>query len=170
MNLKNLPAGDNLPNEINVVIEIPAQDQIKYELDEETGALFVDRFLHTASAYPFNYGFVPSSHAEDGDPLDVIVLSEYPIVPMAAIKCKPLAILDMEDESGKDEKIVAVPLEKIDPVYGAYNSADDIPAATKDKIKHFFETYKALEPNKWVKVKDWSGVEEAKKVIEKSCK
>lgn len=170
MNLKNLPAGDNLPEEINVVIEIPAQDQIKYELDEETGALFVDRFLHTASAYPFNYGFIPSSHAEDGDPLDVIVLSEHPIVPMAVIKCKPLAMLDMEDESGKDEKIVAVPLEEIDPVYGAYKSADDIPAGTKAKIKHFFETYKTLEPNKWVKVKDWSGVEETKKVIQKSCK
>lgn len=169
MNLKDLPAGDNIPEEINVVIEIPSQSNIKYELDEETGSLLVDRFLHTSCVYPFNYGFIPSSHAEDGDPLDVLVLSQYPIVPMSVIKCRPLAILNMEDEEGKDEKIVAVPVKTVDPVFGELSSADDISPATKNKIQHFFETYKTLEPEKWVKVQGWSGVEEAKQAIAKAC-
>ena len=167
MNPKNLPAGKNIPEEINVFIEIPAQSNIKYEIDEETGALMVDRFLHTASFYPFNYGFIPQTKANDGDPLDVIVLSEYSVVPGSMIRCKPIGMLQMEDEAGNDEKLIAVPLEKIDPLYGAIKTIEGVPQSTKNKIKHFFETYKTIEPGKWVKVQGWEDAAKAKEVIKK---
>lgn len=166
MNPKDLPAGKNPPEEINVFIEIPAQSNIKYEVDEKTGALMVDRFLHTASFYPFNYGFIPQTKADDKDPLDVIVLSEYPVVPGSLIRCRPIGMLQMEDEAGNDEKLIAVPLEKIDPLFGK-QTMETLASSTKNKIKHFFETYKTIEPGKWVKVKGWQNAKQAKEVIKK---
>lgn len=159
--MKNLPPGKNPPELINVVVEIPAGGTIKYEVDEETGVLFVDRFLHTAMYYPFNYGFMPGTAADDGDPLDIIVLSSQPVQPGVVIPAIPVAMLGMEDEEGMDDKLVAVPPIKIDPVYGKIKSADDIDEALKAKIKHFFENYKTLEPNKWVKITEWKGKEAA---------
>jgi inorganic pyrophosphatase len=164
MNPNNLSAGKNPPEEINVYIEIPAQSNIKYEVDSETGALMVDRFLHTASFYPFNYGFIPQTKTGDNDPLDVIVLSEYPVVPCSLIRCQPIGVLLTEDEAGEEEKIIAVPLEKIDPLYGK-ETMETLNESTKNKIKHFFETYKTIEPGKWVKIKNWGNAEEAKEII-----
>ena len=168
--MKNLSAGKNPPELINVVIEIPSGGTIKYEVDEDTGVLFVDRFLHTAMFYPFNYGFIPGTAAEDGDPIDVLVLSSQPIQPGVVIPATPIAILGMEDEEGPDDKIVAVPPEKVDPIYGKIKSADDIDQHVKEQIKHFFEHYKDLESNKWVKITDWKGKTEALKAVEKGLK
>ncbi len=167
MNPKNLPAGKNPPEQINVFIEIPAGGNTKYEIDADTGALFVDRFLHTASVYPFNYGFIPSTNGEDGDPLDVIVLSSSPVVPGCVMKCQPIGMLEMEDEEGLDAKLLAVPVAKVDPIFGAYKDITDVPEPIKNKIKHFFETYKTLEPGKWVKVNNWQGAGRAKEEIKK---
>ena len=165
--MKNLSPGKNPPELINVVVEIPARGTIKYEVDEETGVLFVDRFLHTPMYYPFNYGFMPGTAAEDGDSLDIIVLSMQPVQPGVVIPATPIAVLGMEDEEGPDDKIVAVPPLKIDPVYGKIKSADDIDQHVKDEIKHFFEHYKDLEPNKWVKITDWKGKEVALEEVKK---
>ncbi|BCX15266.1 MAG: inorganic pyrophosphatase [Candidatus Parcubacteria bacterium] len=165
-----LNSGPNPPKEIYVIIEIPQGSNIKYELDKETNLLFVDRFLHTAMVYPFNYGFIPQTLADDGDPLDVLVLCDNPVLPGAVIKAKPIGLLEMEDEAGKDEKIIAVPVEKIDPIEGRYRDVKDIPDGLKNKIKHFFEYYKTLEPNKWVKVKNWKDKKAAETVILKAIK
>lgn len=164
----NIKAGKKPPQDINVFVEIPQNSGIKYELDKESGAIFVDRFLHTAFSYPFNYGYVPNTLAEDGDPVDVLVISEHPVAPGTVIPSKPIGMLEMEDEAGIDTKIVAVPTKKIDPVYGEWSDVDDIPDALKAKIKHFFEQYKALEPEKWVKVQDWKNAKEAEADI-KNC-
>lgn len=161
----NVNAGKNPPDQINVFVEIPAGGSIKYELDKESGVVFVDRFLYTAFNYPFNYGFIPSTLAEDGDPLDVLVLADKTVQPGCVLPAVPIGMLEMEDEEGIDTKILAVPTKKIDPLYGAYTSIDDVPQAIKDKIKHFFEHYKELEPGKWVKIKNWKGADEAKKAI-----
>ncbi len=167
---KNLNQGPKPPKEIFVIIEIPQGSNVKYELDKENNVLFVDRFLHTAMVYPFNYGFVPQTLAEDGDPVDVLVLCENPVLPGSVIKAKPIGGLEMEDEAGKDEKIIAVPLPKIDPIEGSYNDIKDVPDGYKNKIKHFFEYYKTLEPGKWVKVKRWFSRKEAEKRIEQAIK
>lgn len=166
----NLNPGPKPPKEIYVFIEIPQGSNIKYELDKETGVLFVDRFLHTSMVYPFNYGFIPQTLAEDGDPVDVLVLceSQNPVAPGAVIKAKPIGVLIMEDEAGQDEKIIAVPVEKIDPVEGVYKDVKELPQALKNKIRHFFEYYKTLEPGKWVKVKNWLGHKEAERMIKKA--
>jgi len=164
----SLSAGKNPPDQVNVFIEIPQNGNIKYELDKETGVIMVDRYLYTAFSYPFNYGFVPQTHAEDGDPIDVIVLSDRAVVPGCVIAATPIAMLEMEDEEGIDTKIVAVPTKKIDPFFGTYTDVTDIPEAIKNKIKHFFEHYKELEPDKWVKIKDWKNAGEAKKAIKAS--
>lgn len=153
--------GKNPPEEINVFVEIPANGSIKYELDKDSGVVFVDRFLYTAFSYPFNYGFVPQTSADDGDPVDVIVLSDKAVLPGTVIPSVPIGMLEMEDEEGIDTKILAVPTKKIDPIYGVWQSIDDVPQAIKDKIKHFFEHYKELEPGKWVKIKNWKGKKEA---------
>ena len=167
MDVKKIPAG-NLPEEINVVVEIPKDSDVKYELDKESGAVFVDRFLHTAMHYPFNYGFIPNTKAEDGDPVDVLVISNTPVAPGSVIKCRPIGILNMEDEEGEDTKIIAVPVSKLDPSFDNVKDVDDIPEALKNKIKHFFEHYKDLEKGKWVKVRDWEGADKAKEIILKS--
>ncbi|NOY15086.1 MAG: inorganic diphosphatase [bacterium] len=163
--LKDLPAGKNPPDQINVVIEIPAGSSIKYEVDEDSGAIFVDRFLYTAMNYPFNYGFVPSTAAEDKDPVDVLVLSSHPVAPGSVFKAQPIGMLEMEDEEGIDTKIVAVPVAKVDPIFGAYTTIDQLPQLYKDQIKHFFEHYKDLEPGKWVKVTGWQSADKAKQSI-----
>lgn len=151
-------------------IEIPAGGNVKYEVDQETGEMTVDRFLHTAFVYPFNYGYIKGSKGGDGDPLDVIVLSSSAVVPGVVIKCHPVALLETEDEEGVDTKILAVPTLKIDPFYGAWDSVKDIPESLLNKIKHFFENYKTLEPGKWVKVREFKDKDVAEKEVEKASK
>lgn len=153
--MKNLSPGKNPPEQINVFVEIPQGGDIKYELDKNSGVVFVDRFLYTAFSYPFNYGFVPGTKADDGDPVDVLVLSAKSVAPGTVIPAVPIGMLEMEDEEGIDTKILAVPTIKVDPYYGAWKDIGDVPTAIKDKIKHFFEHYKELEPGKWVKIKNW---------------
>ena len=171
MNLAKIKTGKN-PNsgEINVLIEIPKDSNIKYEVDKESGAIFVDRFLYTAMTYPFNYGFVPGTLAEDGDPLDIIVLSEYAVAPGTVIPSMIICMLEMEDEEGIDTKILAVPSAKIDPLFGDYRNITDVPDATKNKLRHFFENYKTLEPGKWVKIKDWKDKKIALDALKKAIK
>lgn len=159
--MNQVSPGKNPPEQINVFVEIPAGGSIKYELDKDSGVVFVDRFLYTAFTYPFNYGFVPDTKADDGDPVDVLVLSDKAVFPGCVIPCTPIGMLEMEDEEGIDTKIIAVPTKKIDPFYGTWDSIDAVPQAIKDKIKHFFEHYKELEPGKWVKIKNWKGKKEA---------
>ncbi|MGC8981755.1 MAG: inorganic diphosphatase [Minisyncoccia bacterium] len=154
--------------ELDVLIEISKNSNVKYELDKEKNRIRVDRFLYTSMVFPFNYGFIPETLADDGDPVDVIVLSYGEILPGSLIKVKPIGMLEMEDEAGKDEKVVAVPKEKVDPFWGKYENIEDIPQIYKDQIKHFFENYKTLEPGKWVKIKDWSGKDKAEELINKA--
>ncbi|RDU70679.1 inorganic diphosphatase [Helicobacter brantae] len=167
MNLAKIPVGEN-PEKINVVVEIPYGSNIKYELDKESGAVVVDRVMYSAMFYPANYGFVPNTLSDDGDPADVLVLNEYPLQAGSVIKCRLIGVLLMEDESGIDEKLLAVPVSKIDPRYDDIKSLQDLPKITLDRIKNFFETYKMLEPNKWVKVKDYKGKEEAQAILQKA--
>ena len=169
MDLSKIKVGSN-PDEINAVIEIPYGSNIKYEIDKASGALCVDRVLYGAMFYPANYGFVPNTLADDGDPADVLVLNEYPLVAGSVIPCRLIGVLMMEDENGMDEKLLAVPVSKIDPRYEGIKSISDLPKATLDKIKNFFETYKLLEPNKWVKVKDFASAAEAEKILDKAIK
>ncbi len=157
--------GPKAPEEINVVIEIPMGSNVKYEMDKETGVVFVDRFLYTAMVYPFNYGFVPGTLEEDGDPVDVLVISSQPVHPGAVIRARPVGLLEMEDEEGPDSKVIAVPVEKLDPTYANVRDVKDLPEALRERIKHFFEHYKELEPGKWVKVTGWKGADEAKRKI-----
>ncbi|MBF7044659.1 inorganic diphosphatase [Campylobacter volucris] len=169
MDISKIKIGKN-PNKLNALIEIPYGSNIKYELDKESGAIMVDRVMYSAMFYPANYGFIPNTLADDGDPIDVLVLNEYPIQAGAVIPCRLIGVLLMEDESGMDEKLLAVPVSKIDPRYDSIKSLDDLPKATLDKIKNFFETYKILEPNKWVKVKEFAGIEKASQILENSIK
>ncbi len=163
-----IPAGKNPPEDIYVIVEIPEKSAVKYELDKDSGLIFVDRFLFTPMYYPFNYGFIPNTLAKDGDPVDVLVISREPVVPGSVLRCRPIGVLIMEDEAGQDEKIIAVPVSKLDPSYEDIKSIDDLPKITREKIKHFFERYKDLEPGKWVKVIGWGSKEEACKLIEES--
>ena len=166
MLIKNIKTGKDVPNVVNVIVENPANAlPVKYELDKESGALFVDRFLATPMHYPLNYGFVPNTLSGDGDPIDVLVLSEYPVTYGAVIPCKPIGVLLMEDEKGEDEKILAVPSEKMNSEYSKYNEINDIPEVTLKKVEHFFEHYKDLEKGKWVKVAGYKDSKEAKNKI-----
>ena len=169
MDLSKLSMGANPPEEINVIIEVPAgADPVKYEFDKESGALFVDRFIQVAMHYPCNYGFIPHTLSDDGDPCDVLVISDFPVVPGSVIKARPIGVLIMEDESGFDEKILAVPTAKLSPYYAEIKSYKDLPEIVSQRISHFFEHYKALEKNKWVKIKGWEDVEKAKSLISES--
>lgn len=168
MDLKKIPAGKNPPEDIFVVIEIPQGSSIKYEVDKESGAVFVDRFLFTAMYYPFNYGFIPNTLAQDGDPTDVLVISREPVVPGSVIRARPIGVLEMEDEEGVDTKIIAVPVSKLDNSYDSIKEVSDLPEAILNKIKHFFEHYKELEAGKWVKVKSFKDSTTAKEDIKKS--
>lgn len=170
MDLKKLSSGKKPPKDILVVIEIPANSSVKYEVEKESGAVFVDRFLFTAMYFPFNYGFVPKTLAEDGDPVDVLVLGNQPVHPGSVIRSRPIGMLIMEDEAGKDEKVIAVPVSKIDPSFEGIDDVMDLPEITRKKIKHFFEHYKDLEPGKWVKLKDWLGKTDAEEYLSKSIK
>ena len=169
MHIEKIKPGKNTEaGEINVFVEIPMHGKIKYELDKDSGVIFVDRFLHTAMTYPTNYGFVPNTLAEDGDPLDVMVLSDAPVAPGTIIPAVVIGMLEMEDEEGIDTKILAVPSKKVDPFYGDYKDASEIPNALKNKLKHFYENYKTLEPGKWVKIKEWKGKKEAIVAVQKA--
>ncbi|MCS7196217.1 MAG: inorganic diphosphatase [Aquificaceae bacterium] len=167
MELNKLAPGKNPPEDIYVVVEIPQDSPIKYELDKESGAVFVDRFLFTAMHYPFNYGFIPKTLAEDGDPVDVLVISRYPVMPGCVMRCRPIGALEMKDEEGLDTKLLAVPHSKLDPTYEGVKSYEDLPEVLLQKIKHFFEHYKELEPGKWVKVEGFKGVDFAYEEIRK---
>ncbi|MBI2032902.1 MAG: inorganic diphosphatase [Candidatus Levybacteria bacterium] len=171
MDIKKISAGKNpQAGEVNVFVEIPKDSNIKYELDKDSGIIMVDRFLYTAMQFPANYGFVPNTLAADGDPLDVLVLSEHSIAPGTVVPAVVIGMLGMEDEAGNDTKILAVPTAKIDPLFGAYKDITDVPEATKNKMKHFFENYKTLEPGKWVKLKDWKDKKTALEAVKESIK
>lgn len=161
----DLKAGKNPPEEINVVIEIPKGSNIKYEIDKETGALFVDRKLFTAMFYPCNYGFVPQTKENDGDPVDVLVLGNDAVIPTSVIRATPVGVLLTADEEGEDAKIVAVPVAKIDPTFANVKDINDVPEHLRDQIKHFFEHYKELEKGKYVKVTGWASKDQATKKI-----
>jgi inorganic pyrophosphatase len=166
MRLDKVSPGISIPDDINVIVEIPRHaDPIKYEVDKETGALFVDRFMSTAMQYPCNYGYVPQTLSDDGDPVDVLVLAPFPLALGSVIRCRPIGVLEMEDEAGMDAKILAVPVDKLTKWYTKVNSYKDIPVEQLDKIAHFFEHYKDLEENKWVKIKGWADKDVALKEI-----
>lgn len=166
MSLNLVPAGKSLPDDIYVVIEIPANaDPIKYEVDKESGAIFVDRFMSAPMFYPANYGYVNQTLSLDGDPVDVLVPTPYPLVPGSVIRCRPVGVLKMTDESGEDAKIVAVPHTKLSKEYDDIKDVDDLPALLKGQIKQFFERYKELEAGKWVKVDGWENAESARQEI-----
>ncbi len=163
MSLHNVTPGDKAPEEFNVIIEIPMNaDPIKYEVDKETGAMFVDRFMTTAMHYPCNYGYIPQTLSDDGDPVDVLVVTPFPLTPGVVVTCRAIGVLMMEDEAGGDCKLLAVPITKILPMYSRWQVPEDLSPMRLNAITHFFEHYKDLEPGKWVKVKGWSGPDEAK--------
>jgi len=166
MSLENLKAGEQLPDDINVVIEIPSHNHpIKYEVEKDSGMLMVDRFLGTAMFYPCEYGFIPHTLSEDGDPVDVLVISPFPLFPGAVIRCRPVGMLRMTDESGKDAKILAVPVNKLTPRYQHVQKPKDVGQELLNSIEHFFKHYKDLEAGKWVKIDGWEEVESARKEI-----
>lgn len=166
MGLDLVSAGKNAPDVFNVIIEIPMNaDPIKYEVDKETGAIFVDRFMGTAMHYPCNYGYIPHTLADDGDPVDVLVITPFPLIPGVVVRCRPLGVLKMTDESGADAKVLAVPEDKILSIYSHWQKPEDINSLRLNQIQHFFEHYKDLEPGKWVKVQGWEGVAAAKQEI-----
>jgi inorganic pyrophosphatase len=171
MRLDAIPIGNNPPHELNVIIEVPVGGEpIKYEMDKASGTLFVDRFLYTAMRYPGNYGFVPHTLADDGDPLDVLVCNTRAIVPGAVISCRPVGVLIMEDDGGGDEKVLAVPSTKLTKRYEHIKTTTDLPKITLEQIEHFFAHYKDLEPGKWVKIKGWGDVAYAEKIVMESIK
>lgn len=171
MDLSSVTRGDNVPNEINVIIEIPSHaEPVKYEMDKDTGAMFVDRFMSTAMHYPCNYGYVPHTLSDDGDPVDVMVVTPYPLIPGSVIKCRPIGVLKMTDESGDDAKVLALPIDKLFKGYRSIESFRDMPQHLLDQISHFFEHYKDLDEGKWVRIAGWGGREEAREEIMASCK
>lgn len=166
MSLMDIKSGKDLPNEINVIIEIPMHGEpVKYEVDKETGVLFVDRFMATAMFYPANYGYIPSTLSEDGDPVDVLVVTPVPLISGAVIPCRTVGMLKMTDESGVDAKLLAVPITKVCKLYHSVQTYRDLPEHLLKSIEHFFNHYKDLEEGKWVKIEGWAGPEEAKAEI-----
>ncbi len=166
MNLDRVNSGRDLPNDVNVIIEIPMRsDPIKYEVDKDTGAMFVDRFMSTAMHYPCNYGYIPHTLSEDGDPVDVLVLSPVPLITGVVVRCRPVGMLRSTDEAGEDTKLLAVPIDKLCNLYRHIQTHADLPELVLSQIAHFFEHYKDLTPGKWVQVKGWEGPEQAKAEI-----
>ena len=163
--VKDLPPGKKVPEDLYVVVEIPMGSNVKYEIDEETGVVMVDRILFTAMFYPFNYGIVPKTLMPDGDPMDVLVVSHEPLMPGTVVRVRPVGVLEMEDEEGIDHKLIAVPVDKVDPTFSEVRDVNDLPKATLDRIRHFFEHYKELEPGKWTRVRGFHGVEEALRMV-----
>lgn len=166
MRIEAIAIGENPPHDVNVLIEVPVGGQpIKYELDKDAGTLVVDRFLYTPMTYPGNYGFVPHTLSEDGDPIDVLVCNTRPLVPGCVVNVRPIGVLIMEDDSGKDEKIIAVPSSHLTKRYEGIDNFSDLPDITLLQIQHFFEHYKDLEPGKWVKIGDWMDADTARRLI-----
>ena len=169
MDISKIGIGQNPPDDLNVLIEVPlGGDPIKYEIDKASGAMFVDRYLYTSMRYPCNYGFVPHTLSLDGDPIDVMVVGQRALVPGAVVRVRPIGVLLMEDDGGEDEKILAVPHPKLTRYYERIHNYTDLPETLCDRITHFFEHYKDLEPNKWVKVTGWEGVEKARELIKEA--
>jgi inorganic pyrophosphatase len=169
MSLDRVPAGKDVPNDCNVVIEIPMRaDPIKYEVDKETGAVFVDRFMSTAMHYPCNYGYIPQTRSDAGDPCDVLVLSPVPLVTGVVVRCRPIGMLNLDDEAGGDSKILAVPIDRLSSLYRNIKSPRDLPEIETRQIQHFFEHYKDLEPGKWVRVGSWVESDDARREIVES--
>ena len=169
MGFDQVKAGKDVPNDINVIIEISAQgDPIKFEVDKDSGAVFVDRFMGTSMRYPINYGYVPHTIAGDGDPVDVLVVTPFPLMPGVVIRCRPVGVLNMTDEAGGDAKLIAVPHDKLSVIYKDVQEYTDLPALLLEQIKHFFENYKDLEKGKWVKVEGWGNADEARQAILKA--
>jgi inorganic pyrophosphatase len=163
MNLDRVGSGSNLPQDVNVIIEIPSHsDPVKYEVDKDTGALFVDRFMNTAMFYPTNYGYIPHTLSDDGDPVDVLVVSPYALISGSVVACRPVGMLKMTDESGEDAKVIAVPHDKM---YDDVQDINDVSPRLLDQLAHFFEHYKDLEKNKWVKIEGWVGKADAEQEI-----
>jgi inorganic pyrophosphatase len=166
MRIDQIPSGANPPDDVNVIVEVPVGGEpIKYELDKDSGTLFVDRYLHTPMRYPCNYGFIPHTLSEDGDPIDVMLLGQTTLIPGCVVRARPIGVLLMEDESGVDEKILAAPHPKISQLYDDVADYTDVPKAMIARITHFFEHYKDLEPRKWVRVDGWHGVDKARELI-----
>ena len=166
MSLNQVSSGKDVPNDFNVVIEIPMNaDPIKYEVDKESGAIFVDRFMGTAMHYPCNYGYVPNTLSADGDPVDVLVITPFPLIPGVVVRCRPIGVLKMTDEAGEDAKVLAVPVDKVLSIYSHWQKPEDLNELRLRQIQHFFEHYKDLEKGKWVKIDGWYGPEEAKQEI-----
>lgn len=166
MRINKIAIGDDPPNAVNVIVEVPVGGEpIKYELNKDSGTLFVDRFLHTPMRYPGNYGFVPHTLSEDGDPIDVLVCNTREIVPGAVISCRPIGVLVMEDDGGQDEKVLAVPVDSVTLRYRHVAEYTDLPDITLEQIQHFFEHYKDLEPGKWVTIDHWGDAAEARQMI-----
>jgi inorganic pyrophosphatase len=165
MNVTNFSTGKHPPDDINVVIEIPHGSSVKYEIDKQTGAIVVDRVLFTPMSYPAAYGFIPGTLADDGDPADALVLIPAAVIPGAVVRARPIGVLLMDDEAGNDEKIICVPHDHVHPIHAEVATADDLPKIVKQTIEHFFETYKDLEPGKWVKIRGWGSLEQAKQLI-----
>lgn len=166
MRIEAISIGNNPPEDVNVIIEVPVGGQpIKYEMDKDAGVLVVDRFLYTPMTYPGNYGFVPHTLSDDGDPIDVLVCNTRPLIPGCVINVRPIGVMLMEDNSGQDEKIIAVPTHALTKRYDTVKDYNDLPEITLKQIEHFFEHYKDLEPGKWVKIGGWQNVDTAKKLI-----
>ncbi len=166
MSLNKVPSGRDLPNDFNVIIEIPMNaDPIKYEVDKDSGAIFVDRFMGTAMHYPVNYGYIPHTIAGDGDPVDVLVVTPFPLFPGVVVRCRPIGILKMTDDGGEDAKVLAVPVNKVLSIYSKWESPDDVNELLLRQIQHFFEHYKDLEAGKWVKIGGWEGTDSARAEI-----
>jgi inorganic pyrophosphatase len=169
MNIDLIPVGDDPPESINVIIEVPVGGEpVKYEFDKKSGAMWVDRILHTPMRYPTNYGFIPHTLSEDGDPLDALVVARSPFIPGSVVRVRPIAVLWLEDEAGGDEKLLTVPVDTTFPYYQDVSEADDLPAIVKQQIEHFFTHYKDLESEKWVRVGTWGGREDARRIIRES--
>ena len=169
MRIDAIPTGKEPPHDVNVIVEVPVGGEpIKYELDKSSGTLFVDRFLYTPMRYPGNYGFVPHTLSEDGDPIDVLICNTRVIVPGAVINCRPIGVLVMEDDGGQDEKILAVPSDHVSKRYSNVTNHTDLPTITTEQIQHFFEHYKDLEPEKWVRIDHWGDAKEAKQLIDEA--
>ncbi|HEX5183072.1 MAG TPA: inorganic diphosphatase [Allosphingosinicella sp.] len=166
MNIDLIPCGDSPPDSLNVIVEVPVGGEpVKYEFDKKSGALFVDRILHTPMRYPANYGFVPHTMSPDGDPLDALVVARSPFIPGCVVRARPIAVLFLEDEAGMDEKLLTVPVDSTFPYYENVGEHTDLPTILMQQIEHFFTHYKDLEPTKWVRVGRWGNAEEARKVV-----
>ena len=170
MDLSKIAPGKDVPNDINVVIEIPKGSKVKYEVDKESGAVFVDRIVFTPMAYPAAYGFIPNTLAADGDPIDMLVLIPEAVVPGCVIRSRPIGVLKMEDESGMDEKVICVPHDKIHPLYSKIHEVSELPEIIRQEIEHFFTHYKDLEKGKWVKIQGWDNQAKACELIETAIK